>query len=205
VTRTQEIRAQIAECLRYPFPFAPILAIDPDAHTPGAAYWFRGTVGPVAFAWGGNRTGAALATPDGARGILATLSPGLVLIEAPLASGGAHAASMHGQNLVRGGWSWLAQLAGATVILIPPGVWQPSICGPVRGEGAYKRAYKAHAAKLLRTTRVNEDAAAALCMLDFALRAIGEPIPAANAYAPDLTRPDVERAKLHAALREIAQ
>lgn len=196
MTRTQEIRAQITEWgIGYKWDVGhnrdhrPILAIDPDAHTPGAAYWLRGTVVPVAFAWGGNRTGAPLATPDGARAVLEALSPGLVLIEAPLASGGAHAASMHGQNLVRGGWAWLAQLAGATVILIPPGVWQPAICGAVRGEGAFKRAYKAHAAGLLRTSRVNEDMAAALCMLDFALRAIGESVPSTvNPYAPNLTR-----------------
>ena len=103
--------------------------------------------------------------------------PGLVVIEAALPTGGQWAGAMHAQNQVRGGWAWLATVAGIPVVMLPPGVWQPAIVGSQRGEGAYKKAYKARARELLGRA-VNEDAAAALCMLEFTLRALGHELPA---------------------------
>jgi hypothetical protein len=171
VTRTQEIRAEIARL----YQGGPVLAVDPDAETPGGALW--SPTPPRAWSWGGNGTGAALAQPSAVEDFLALHRPGLVIIEAPLPTGGAWAANMAPQNIVRGGWLWLCAVAYIPSILLPPGVWQPAICGPVRGEGAYKKAYKAHARGLLEGKAVNEDAAAALCMLEFALGALGHELP----------------------------
>lgn len=122
-------------------------------------------------------TGAALATPAGAADVLTRYRPGLTVIEAPLPTGGAWAGTMHAQNMVRGGWAWICAIHDVPVVLLPPGVWQPAICGAQRGKGSYKKAYKAHARALLGRA-VNEDAAAALCMLEFALRALGHELPA---------------------------
>ena len=148
-----------------------MLAIDPDAHTPGVAVWDPATL--AVLAWGGNNTGTAAGTPDGARAILERLEPGLVIIEAPLANGGPWAASMHQQNIVRGGWVWLATLAGAPVVMIPPGVWQWPLTRGVRGSAAAKAAYKSHARALTNVATINEDAAAAIGIMAFALGALG--------------------------------
>lgn len=173
MNRTQEIQAQI----RAAYTGGRVLAIDPDATHPGAALW---SPEPArAWSWGGNSTGVALADPRGARDVLERHKPDLVVIEAPLPTGGAWAGAMHAQNMIRGGWAWLCAIRGVPAVLLPPGVWQPAICGPWSkgGAGAYKKAYKARARALLGRA-VNEDAAAALCMLEFALRAIGHELPA---------------------------
>lgn len=171
MSRTREIQAEIFAAYRG----GPVLAIDPDATTPGAALW-RPTP-PRAWSWGGNGTGAPLADPCRARDLLEAVGPGLVVIEAALPTGGQWAGAMHAQNQVRGGWAWLCAIESIPTVMLPPGVWQPAICGPVRGQGAYKKAYKAHASDLLGGRAVNEDAAAALCMLEFALRALGRELP----------------------------
>ncbi len=178
VTRTQEVIQQLQAAYAEGGKGA-ILTIDPDAATPGVAIWTPPTPARLheshdhtrsaAWSWGGNLTSAALVTPQGASRLLHYLGPllSLVVIEDGIASGGAHAGSMGAQNLVRGGWYWLARLRVPT-ILLPPPVWQRAICGVVRGgEGVYKQAYKAHARGLLDKAAVNEDQAAALCMLDF--------------------------------------
>ena len=172
MTRTQKIQAAIRAAYRG----GRVLAIDPDATHPGAAQWDPKP--PRAWSWGGNSTGIALADPAAVASLLGGICrPGLAVIEAPLPTGGAWAGAMHAQNMVRGGWVWACAIHGVPTVLLPPGVWQPAICGAQRGEGGYKKAYKAHARALLGRA-VNEDAAAALCMLEFALRALGHELPA---------------------------
>ena len=156
----------------------PVLTIDPDCETPGAAHWTPedGATLPRARVWGGNSTGAALADPNASRAILARLSPGLVVVEAPLASGGQWSAYMHPQNIVRGGWVWLCALEGVPCVLLPPGIWQYPICRNT--PGPRKPTYKRHARELLGVKSINEDAAAALGILEFALWALGHELPA---------------------------
>ena len=166
MSRSREISLEIRRAARP----GRVLAIDPDAHTPGVAVWDPATL--AVLAWGGNSTGTAAGTPDGARAILERLEPGLVIIEAPLTNGGPWAASMHGQNIVRGGWVWLATLSRAPVILIPPGVWQWPLTRGARGSAAAKQAYKAHARALAGVSTINEDAAAAIGIMVFALGAL---------------------------------
>lgn len=174
MTATAKIQAAILAAYRG----GPVLTIDPDAHTPGAACWTPAGDTTLARArvWGGNATGAALVDPNASRAILARLSPGLVVVEAPLASGGQWAASMHGQNIVRGGWLWLCAIDGVPCVQEPPGVWQYPICRNT--PGPRKPTYKRHARELLGVKSINEDAAAALCMLVFALGALGHELPA---------------------------
>ena len=173
-TVTEQLRATMRALYRG----GSVLTIDPDAHTPGAASWHPGIVTTMAHAhvWGGNATGAPLADPNAARGILARLSPGLVVVEAPLHSGGQWASRMHGQNIVRGGWVWLCALEGRPCLQLPPDTWQRPVCAST--PGPRKPTYKRHARELLGVKAINEDAAAALCMLEFVLGALGHALPA---------------------------
>ena len=147
-----------------------ILAIDPDATTPGAALWTRHDA--LARAWGGDASGRTLATPDGARALLESLTPSsVVLVEAPLSGRSPFPQSLHAQAIVRGGWVWLATLAGHTVIQVPPHAWQRSVCPT--GTRDHKAAYKALARAWLGLERVNEDIASALGILRYALDSSG--------------------------------
>ena len=165
-------RANLAAALQRAQP-RRILVIDPDKNTAGAAYWAQTREDGSCWVWGGDKGGAPLVDPRAAQSILAALTPDLVMVEAPISGGGAFARSMHPQNVVRGGWLWLAGLAGIPVVQLAPASWQPSVC---KDKGPRKPQYKAHARAILGGP-VNEDAAAALCMLEFALGIMGRALP----------------------------
>jgi hypothetical protein len=176
VSKTDEIRAEIKAARQRP---GSILAIDPDAHTPGAALWSPPSEAHEdgrCWVWGGNRTGEALACPTRSEDVLRALMPSLVLIEAQK-SGRDTSHQMAAQNIVRGGWAWLCAISYVPYVMVPPKIWQGAICGwGLRGKGAYKIAYKARASK--RAGRaMNEDAAAALGILEFGLGALGHDLP----------------------------
>jgi hypothetical protein len=149
-----------------------VLAIDPDKTHPGAACWSsrRNTV----YVWGGDKAGELLVNPEHVQGLLLQVAPAILVIEGPLAKGWASALEC---IAVRGGWQWLAALAGVPSIVVSPTVWQYAQHGPLKGAGAYKKAYKAHAVKLCGVPRVNEDRAAALGLLEFAVSALGHELP----------------------------
>jgi hypothetical protein len=150
-----------------------VLAIDPDKTHPGAAHW-PGTVDRPARVWGGDKAGERLTDPLHVQALLCDLSPVILVIEGPLAKGWAAALEC---IAVRGGWQWLAALAGVPSIVVAPTVWQYAQHGPLTGKGTYKTAYKAHAAKLCGVPKINEDRAAALGLLEFAVRALGHELP----------------------------
>jgi hypothetical protein len=155
-------------------PWIPgVLAIDPDKTHPGAAHW-PGPGDRPTRVWGGDKAGEQLVRPRYALDLLEQLSPVILVIEGPLAKGWAAALEC---IAVRGGWQWLAALAGVPSIVVSPTVWQYAQHGPLTGAGAYKKAYKAHAAKLCGVPKINEDRAAALGLLQFAVRALGHELP----------------------------
>jgi hypothetical protein len=180
-TATEKTRADIREAwiaLDDPEPngtYRPcgVLAVDPDKTHPGAAYWTGWNDDPVRV-WGGDKAGEQLVRPRYALDLLENLSPVILVIEGPLAKGWAAALEC---IAVRGGWQWLAQLAGVPSIVVSPTVWQYAQHGPLTGKGAYKTAYKAHAARLCGVLKINEDRAAALGLLQFAVRALGHELP----------------------------
>jgi hypothetical protein len=182
-TATEKTRADIRatreglllRSLRSPNdPWVPgVLAIDPDKTHPGAAHW-PGPGDRPARVWGGDKAGERLTDPLHVQGLLCDLSPTILVIEGPLAKGWVAALEC---IAVRGGWQWLAQLAGVPSIVVSPTVWQYAQHGPLTGKGAYKTAYKAHAARLCGVLKINEDRAAALGLLQFAVRALGHELP----------------------------
>ena len=151
-----------------------VLAIDPDSTHPGAAHW-PGTGDRPVRVWGGDKAGERLADPVSVQALLRDIEPAILVIEGPLAHGWASALEC---IAVRGGWQWLAALAGVPSIVVAPSVWQYAQHGPQSGVGAYKKAYKAHAARLCGVPKINEDRAAALGLLQFAVRALGHELPA---------------------------
>lgn len=164
-----------------------VLVIDPDAHTPGAAYAETREDAPC-WVWGGNKSGAPLACPDAADRILESLSPSLVIIERALTNGGQWAKSMPEQNNVRGGLYWACKRTGIPVVFAKPESWEALAMFRGYPGSTRKKRYRAYARERSQTTGGNEDADAALCIMDYTFIALGLPVPREIHYGkPPLT------------------